>query len=553
MSLPLATNYAGVVALGYEAGSAVMKPVSVDTNGYINSSATLSAMHDNGDAASLAATGEGHLEVAMHAPITPFGDVLSSKSSPIFADSAIYGINTRDLLTTSATGGGVTQANGLWSCTTGTSVGGYGVLQSRKRIQYQGGQGSIARVSALFTTGVALSSQIAGIGHAESGLYVGYQNTNFGIQYVTGGVRAVVTLTITVASSNTENVTVTLNSVANTVAVTNSGNIQRSVWELAQGTYSGWRVTPVGATLIFVQGAAGPITIGNFSITATSLAGTFASTTTGVTATTTFVAQSSWNGDKMDGTGASGVTLNPLKLNNYQLQLSHTSNPSVYVHVSSAANNNADYVRVHTFNLANTLTGPTFTNPSAPLTIAAVSQGSTTNLTVSSAALSGFTCGDISFVSNRYSYPKILSATITTSLRPFFTLINSNTFLSKANQKSVFITAITGSLKHTQPAYIYVIRSTATGGITLTGNPNFSQFESNSCIYKDESATGVTVSSNAQYLYTMTLSETSSFNYDFNERNMIVLQPGEYLAVCGITDSGTANTFAVSLTWREVN
>ena len=537
--------------IGYDSTNSVYRYVGVDASGTLASNATLSAVNDAGENVSLAATEEGHLEVAVHSPISAFGDVLTATLHPVAQVNSVYGINSQQILTSSATGGSVTYANDLFTLQTGTSVGGYGVLQTRKRIPYQIGQGMLARFSTAFTTGVALSSQVAGFGTSESGLYFGYQNATFGTFYVNGGVRAVVTATVTVASSHSENVTVKLNNVNYTIAVTNSGNIQRTVWELAQGDYSpAWTVSPSGATLIFVQGAAGAITIGNFSLTATSAAATWASTVTGVTATTTFAAQSAWNGDKLDGTGASGVTLDPTKLNNYAISVAQTGTSSYFVSVLPSTANNSSYIRVHSVT-PTTLTPSALRQPNGPITMSAISQGSTTNLTVTSASLSGFIEGLNLHTGNRYSWGVNLAATVTTAIRPLFIIHNTRYFKSKANQKVISVVSINGAVKHTQPVTVYLIRSIPPSTITLTGNPNFSSFHADSAIWKDQSATAVTVGSSSQYVFIQNLAETSSFDFQFRNEEAVTLQPGEYLAVCAITDSGTANNVNLAVTWRE--
>ena len=194
---------------------------------YIRGLVKVAGEDDSGALRNLAMTGEGHAEVAIHDPLLPFGSVHTENLRPVFQTDAVYGLNTGLVDSRSATGGTASASDSMFLCQTGTSVGGFSVIQSRKRLRYRAGQGAICRFAGLFTTGVANSYQLMGIGHAEDGYYFGYQGTNFGIFTVKRGVREVRTLTITTGSSTAENMTVTLNDTAYTVAVTNSSNIQR--------------------------------------------------------------------------------------------------------------------------------------------------------------------------------------------------------------------------------------------------------------------------------------------------------------------------------------
>lgn len=48
---------------------------------------------DNGKIKEFAVTPEGHLEVAIHDPILPFGSLHVENLRPIFQSDAVYGIN----------------------------------------------------------------------------------------------------------------------------------------------------------------------------------------------------------------------------------------------------------------------------------------------------------------------------------------------------------------------------------------------------------------------------------------------------------------------------
>jgi len=184
---------------------------------------------DDGVKTNLASTQEGHLEVSIHDPILPFGSVHTESLTSVFQSDPIYGINQQQTLATTSLSGNATTSDSLYLVSTGTTSLSQGVIQSRKRLRYRAGQGVIARFTAKFTTPVAFSYQLAGLGHAEDGIYVGYKDiagavSELGILYVNRGVREVRTLTVTTGATSASNCTITLNSVAFTVALTAASN-----------------------------------------------------------------------------------------------------------------------------------------------------------------------------------------------------------------------------------------------------------------------------------------------------------------------------------------
>ena len=70
--------------------------------------------------------------------------------------------------------------------------------------------------------------------------------------------------------------------------------------------------------------------------------------------------------------------------------------------------------------------------------------------------------------------------------------------------------SISCALKYISPCIIYLVKNT-----TLSGNPNFAQYATNSCSWLDTSATTCTLSSNEQLLLSGHLGDTGNLLYDF--------------------------------------
>jgi len=218
--------------------SALNSTVQYDADSLITRS-VLMGQNDNGSYKYVPVTAEGHLEMAIHGPLLPFGSVHTEKLTPVFQSDGVYGLNTGQVLPTTSLSGVATTEDSAFKISTGTTIYSQAVIQGVKRLRYRAGQGIVGRFAGLFSAPAALSYLLAGFGHSEDGVYFGYADTQgnipeFGILHVNRGVREVRTLTVTTGATSSGNVTITLNTVAYTIAVTNASNIQRTVWEISQ-------------------------------------------------------------------------------------------------------------------------------------------------------------------------------------------------------------------------------------------------------------------------------------------------------------------------------
>lgn len=518
---------------------------------------SLQGTKDSGRPVRLSATQEGYLGVALRDPAMPFGSVHVENMTPIFQSDAVYGINQQQTSTTTSGTGTATTSDSLFAVTTGATSLSQGVIQSRKRLRYRAGQGVIARFTAKFTTPAAYSYQLAGLGHAEDGIYVGYADIagsvpQLGILYVRRGVREVRTLTVTTGATSAANCTITLNGVAFTVALTAASNIQRTVYEISQATYADWDAYPSGATVVFVKKSAGTAS-GTYSFGAgtTGAAATIAQTKAGAASTDTFIPQSSWNGDKLDGTGASGVTIDPTKLNIFQFSFGYLGTDSIVLQSKVfPSNNDGKFVTLHTILLPNTLNTSSFGNPSFPFTLAAYSAGSTTDLTVNCASFSGFIEGNKYLHGGRFSYFNSLTTVGATNFQALMTVMNARYYKGRTNQAVINLLSVAGALKHTSPCIFYLIKNG-----TLAGNPNFQQLTTDSCSLWDTAATTVSYTDGYQLLWTGHLGDTGEIDHHFGNGSYnaeeLTLQPGEWVTLAARAVTGTPSYVTGSINTRE--
>lgn len=505
---------------------------------------------DAGEQLPIPTTPEGHLEVAVHAPRLPFGSLHAEGLSVVFQTDGVYGINPSEVNQTTGlsydpgptpgTSSGSNAGSGnLLTCSTGTTAYSFATMQSRRRLRYRPGQGLVGRFAGFFSTPAPNSIVVAGFGTAESGVYFGYNGTAFGILHSTGGVREIQTFTVTNRTTTGGTATFRLNGLDYTVTLATAADTTATANNIAAQTFPGWNVEARGATVIFVANSVGNKS-GTFSITlgtAVGTAGSFAETLAGVAATDTWIPQNTWNGDKLDGTGASGVTANWQKGNVFQIGIQYLGFGAItfFVEVCKEGNN-PDFIAVHTILFPNNRTTITLSQPAFPFTMAAYSAGSTTDVSVSVGSFAGFIEGEVALTGPRMSYFNTAGVTSSTSAYiPIFSVRNDYVFAGRPNQSVVRLLSVGGATKSTNGITSFVLIRNA----TLAGTPNWSAFSSAySTTYWDTAATAATFSGNEQVIWTGTTTGDGQFAFAFEDP--ILLQPGETLSLCVRSVTGTA-------------
>lgn len=132
----------------------------------------------------VATNGENSLVVNLAEPSAAFGEINTADNTPTCQVDFVYGINTQLTSNTTSNNATVTSVDGLAVLTTGAQVNSVATLTTRNYVKYRPGQGSKSRFTALFTTGIAGSTQIAGVmGDGVDGVGFGYNGTSFGALY----------------------------------------------------------------------------------------------------------------------------------------------------------------------------------------------------------------------------------------------------------------------------------------------------------------------------------------------------------------------------------
>jgi len=491
-------------------------------------------------------------EVVIHEDqTTAFGGIEVAEIRPEVQIDAIYGTRSKtDTEVFTATGGSVSAPNTgtgyEFKCSTGTNVGGYGLIRSRRAVAYRPGEGTMLRWTARYDTPVALSAQRSGGINSGVELSFGYDGTDFGVLYRTGGILEIQTLTITTPASGAETATITLDGTAYNVSVT-AGTAAHNAYEIATdsqfaaGAGNAWIAWQNGDTVTFLAQAVGDKT-GTMSFGSTgAAAGSLAETQAGAAVSDTFIDQADWNIDPMDGTGPSRMILDPQKGNVYQIRFQYLGYGAITYYIEDYRS--GKFLPVHKIQYANVNSSPSLINPSLKVGWFAASLGSTTDLSIHGA--SGMIGVEGQQQPRRLPEAQLNDKSgVGTSFTNILTIRNRRTFQGRVNLSEVLPSALNVAVDGTKIAEYQVIVNA-----TLGGEPNWTyEDEDHSIVEYDTAATTATVGS-GQLILAGVLGKTASTGENFFEYDLHLI-PGDTLTVAVKTTSGTTDA-AAALTWLE--
>lgn len=476
--------------------------------------------------------------VQLLTPGSPFGDFVAVPLTAVAQVDAVYGASAETEFYTGGAGT-LTSSGALFTCTAGATTFGYAVARTKRAARYRAGQGVEFRITALFDTPIASTSQQAGAFTAGSSLVFEYNGETFGIQHKYGSKLEIQRLTISAAASGAETATVTLNGTAYNVSLT-AGTAAQTAAELAAGNYSGNYVAfQNGSTVTYIAQAEGE-QAGAFSLSSTgTAAGTFAEVQNGSLGTTVRVAQSAWNVDPMDGTGPSGMTLDQQTINIYRIVFGYLGVAGVLFYVYNPADN--CWQLVHRYAWANENTVPFLENPSLKVGLVAYNLGGG-SVSVSGASAAAFIQGRVEATEN----PRGTSATNTsvgTSQVNVLTIRNRAEFANTVN------------LRELKPKLASVA---ASGGKPVTVNfylnadssttRNWSYVNQSESIVEQDTSAGAP--SNGTLLFSQQVAGGSTSTLNLSDLGLVITRT-ESLMITAAVASGSATDVAVSVTWEE--
>ncbi len=478
---------------------------------------------------------------------TAFGENLVSQLvDQENVDFAFGNINQLVVTEVNSGSSSVTNANQLATVTAGAAASQFAQLRTR-RLRYVTGHGNRGRFTAQFSTGEANTTQTAGIGDVSNGFFFGYNGTAFGILHRKNGSPEIRTLTITTGANDgtgTDDITITLDGNATTVTLTDfTGDTTITANEIAAADYSqngtGWSAKAYGATVVFTSYDAAAHT-GSYSLVdtdSTGAVGTFAQTIAGAAPTDTWTAQASWNGDDIfDGTGITGDTLDPTKLNVYQIVYQYLGAGAIFFFIEDE--NDGEFHLVHTIRYANVNTTTSLSNPHLPLSLtASTASGWSTGsgVTVKSGSMSASTDGTIELTGPRRALSANSGSISAGTATPILVIKNVPTFNSKQNTNKIKVLSVSASAIVTSgnaSATVNLIKNATIVAASYTAVD-----ASNSIIDSDTAATSYT---GGTVLATAEVLAGTTTQFDSQDINDLVLEASDTLTIA--TTSSANNT-----------
>lgn len=465
-------------------------------------------------------------------PISAFGELITAKNTAFIQNTGVYELmpsNFREYTSFSGTTG-ITDR--MFTATCGTTIYGYGAIQSFRSLNYNAGQSGMARFTALFQNSVANHWSGVGLVNLSDELSFGYNGTAFGIWHRKEGVAEVRTITVTGASGGSTDLTLTLNTVAYTIPLT-AGTTAHNAYQIAawlNANQSVWDADQIGSTVI-ISALSDGAKSGTYTYSHATSTGTITQNKAGVTKTSTHIPQEDWNRDIASW-------IDPTKGNVYQIIYPYLGFGDIEFYVKST--DDKGWLLVHVIEYQNVNTKPSVRQPSLRFGIYSASVGSTTDVTVQCASVALFVIGDVFKTRNPRAVKNTQS--VTTSFTNVLTLRNRKTYNYIYNQVEIEPISLSMASESSKNVEIEIRTNPV-----FSGDTNFTNVGTN--LVGDVDTTANTYS-NGTLLAAFTLSGNGNREINLDSFN-IRIPPSLQVCIGARVTSGAAANITAALTYYE--
>jgi len=261
-----------------------------------------------------------------------------------------------------------------------------------------------------------------------------------------------------------------------------------------------------------------------------------------------WIAQTAWNGDKCDGTGASGFNWNKTLGNVMQIRYPFLGYGAITFWVQNPLT--GAWILCHTIQYPNSSASVQVSNPSFPFYANVVNSGNTSNLTMYVGSIGVFISGMRSYLGAQWAIDS-LKNTITTEAN-ILNIRNCTTYNAVSNTGLLRIRSLSAATDNGNGLATIRLKK----GVTLGGSPSFTPINGstadqgvtitsgNSIASYDVAGTGTT----GTLFFNVCLARNSNVNYDLTPFNIFVA-PAEVLTVTAF--SAASASIQVALNWNE--
>jgi hypothetical protein len=264
--------------------------------------------------------------------------------------------------------------------------------------------------------------------------------------------------------------------------------------------------------------------------------------------TDTWVAQTAWNQDKCDGTGASGFNWNKTLGNVMQIQYPFLGYGDIKFWVQSNAT--GAWILCHIIQYTNSSASLQLSNPSLTFYANATNSGSTTNLIMYVGSAGVFISGVREFLGAQWATDS-LKNTITTEAN-LLNLRNCTTYNGVTNNSIIRLRSISAATDNGNGIATIRLKK----GVTIGGSPSFTPINGstadqgvtitsgNSIASVDVAGTGTTGTT----FFNICLARNSNVVYDLTPF-LLYVNPAETLTVTAF--SAAAASIQVAINWND--
>ena len=466
-------------------------------------------------------------------PKTAFGELQVAQMTPIIQITAQYGFRAE--VESASIGGTATAADSKFIVSTGVGASSISSIGSTRLATYRAGQGLLARYTSLFTTGVANSSQVAGLLTSESILGFGYNGLDFGIVHAKGGELEQWELQITAGAGGAENATITIDGNPYIVPFT-AGVPEKNVYEAAVSLNSqvpGYGFSSYDDILVCLAKLP-DLGAGAFTFSSATATGIFTKIKDGLLPPETWVNKADWNVNP-------NIDIDTTLGNVYQIQMQYLGFGGIKFYIENPET--ALFELVHIIKYANTSTVPSVSNPIFRIGWAARNTGNTSDIIVQGASGAIFIEGDI-VVDGASVGASQTQASVSTTKTSIISLQNRRTYYGTANRAEIIGRSLVLSTDTSKTAkFELILNPTVPVGQYL-------EFEDGGDDNLGELSRSAATITGGQVIAAYDVKSLSSFKVDIGDVTSR-LQPGDILCIAASVSSGAASEMSAALTWQD--
>lgn len=249
--------------------------------------------------------------------------------------------------------------------------------------------------------------------------------------------------------------------------------------------------------------------------------------------------QENFSIDKLDGTGHTGITIDPTKGNVFQIQFQWHGFGNIRFYYESEETGR--FILFHIYKHTNTKTAVSINNPVLPLSAYTKNRSYNGTINFYAGSMGTYNEGRIKRFGPRH-FIEASSTTVDSSLKHLITIKNNPTINGIENRSIIYISNISVANEHTKPGSIKIYKN---GGLS---SANFVDYDSTHSIIST-SVTG-TFTNNGNEEFQIFLGKTDGKIIDLSNLE-IFLSPSETLNIIGQESSGTNGEMFVAINLLE--